>query len=84
MKAPKNQNAELLSLLLTEKQTSLNIVMNGILNPTARITHLRKMGVNVICNLIKHTNKFGRVIRYGEFSVLNKRESRIIYTKFIN
>jgi hypothetical protein len=32
MTAPTNQNAEVLNLLLTEKQTSLNLVMNGILN----------------------------------------------------
>jgi hypothetical protein len=82
MTTPTNQNAEVLNLLLTEKrQTSLNLVMNGILNPTARITNLRKMGVNIICDFIKHTNKFGRTIKYGEFYVLNKREARKIYTE---
>jgi hypothetical protein len=79
MTAPTNQNAEVLNLLLTEKQTSLNLVMNGILNPTARITNLRAMGVNVLCEFISHTNKFGRAIRYGQFSVLNKKDSRKIY-----
>ena len=79
MTAPTNQNAEVLNLLLTEKQTSLNLVMNGILNPTARITNLRAMGVNIFCEFISHTNKFGRSIRYGRFSVLNKKDSRKIY-----
>lgn len=82
MTTPTNQNAEVLNLLLTEKrQTSLNLVMNGILNPTARITNLRKMGVNIICDLIKQTNKFGRTIHYGEFSILNKKDARKIYTQ---
>jgi len=82
MTSPTNQNAEVLNLLLTEKTTtSLNLVMNGILNPTARITNLRAMGINIICNLIKHTNKFGRTIHYGEFSILNKKDARKIYTQ---
>jgi hypothetical protein len=37
------------------------------------------MGVNVLCEFISHTNKFGRAIRYGQFSVLNKKDSRRIY-----
>jgi hypothetical protein len=80
MTSPTNQNAEVLNLLLTEKTTtSLNLVMNGILNPTARISSLRAKGVNIICRFINHTNKFGRSIRYGEFSVLNKKDSKRIY-----
>ena len=66
MTTPTNQNAEVLNLLLTEKSTtSLKLVMQGILNPSARITNLRAMGVNIICSFIKHTNKFGRTIQYG-------------------
>lgn len=81
MTTPKNQTSEVLNLLLTEKQTSLALISNGILNPGARIANLRAMGVNILCSYFSTTNKFGRAVKYGEFSILNKKDSRKIYTQ---
>ena len=81
MTTPKNQTSEVLNLLLTEKQTSLALISNGILNPGARIANLRAMGVNILCSYFSTVNKFGRAVKYGEFSILNKKDSRKIYTQ---
>lgn len=81
MTTPKNQTSEVLNLLLKSKQTSLNLISNGILNPGARIANLRAMGVNIICNYYQTINKFGRLVKFGEFSILNKKDSRKIYTR---
>lgn len=81
MTTPTNQTSEVLNLLLTEKQTTLNFMLHGILNPGARIKNLREMGVNIVCEFINHTNKFGRSIRYGQFFITNKSDSRKIYKK---
>ena len=62
MKQPKNQLAEVLNLLLTKDRTSLDIIMCGVLNPTSKISQLRDKGVVVLCDKVKHTNKFGRKI----------------------
>lgn len=82
MTTPRNQTLEVLNLLLTNKQTSLSLISNNIINPNARIANLRAMGVNILCSYLYTTNKFGRAIKYGEFSILNKRDSRKIYTQF--
>jgi len=81
MKAPKNQVTEVLYLLLNGKKTTFDFKENGILNSNARIANLRAMGVNIFCDDIKHTNKFGRTNTYGLFSVLNKKDARKIYTQ---
>jgi hypothetical protein len=81
MKAPKNQVTEVLYMLLNGKKTTSDFKEIGILNSNARIANLREMGVNIICDDIKHTNKFGRNNTYGLFSILNKRDARKIYTQ---
>lgn len=79
MRNPKNQKMEVLNLLLNAEQTTLDIIRVGVLNPSSKITELRKLGVNIICENQKHKNKFGRNINYGKFSILNKQESKKIY-----
>ena len=81
MKQPKNQLAEVLNLLLTKYRTSLDIIMCGVLNPTSKISQLRDKGVVVLCDKVKHTNKFGRKMNYGKFSVLNFKDSVKIYNQ---
>ena len=81
MKAPKSQIAEVLYLLLNGKKSTSDFKDKNILNPTARITNLRAMGVNIFCDDIQDTNKFGRTITFGLFSILNKREAIKIYNK---
>ncbi len=79
MKKPINQKMEVLNLLLTNEQTSLDIIRVGVINPSSKISQLRQLGVNIICENQKHKNKFGRNISYGKFKILNKRESTKIY-----
>lgn len=81
MTKPITQIAEVLYLLLQKEMTSLDIIMHGVLNPTAKISQLRAKGVNVLCKSLKHKNKFGRQINYGKFTILNKRDAVKIYNQ---
>jgi|688.fasta_scaffold87359_9 hypothetical protein len=81
MKQPKNQIAEVLYLLLEQDRTSLDIIKHGVLNPTSKISQLRNKGVVVLCDNVQHTNKFGRKMKYGKFSVLNFKDSVKIYNQ---
>ena len=82
---PKNQTAEVLYLLLTQKSinrlTALKDV--GVLNLTARISNLRiNYDLLVNCNKIETSNKFGRAIKYGEWSLkTSKSKALIVYDK---
>lgn len=82
MKNPKNQNAEVLFLLIHEKQTRRSIFLStDILNPSARISNLRKLGCDIYCTYISKVNKFGRNIKYGIFELLNKEFAKELYDK---
>jgi hypothetical protein len=83
MKKPINQKTEVLYSLLQREQTTMSIVKLGVCNPTSTITHLRRAGVNILCDNQPHKNKFGRVIKFGTFSVLNRREATKIYNNLI-
>ena len=83
---PVNQTAEVLYLLLKNKSITRKtaILDTGILNVSARIADLRnKHNINVICTKISTTNKFGRNINYGSWSILNYAEQYDKY-KLIN
>jgi hypothetical protein len=74
---PVNQTAEVLYLLLKNKSITIKsaILDTGILNVSARIGDLRnKYNINVICTKISTTNKFGRSVNYGSWSILNHAE----------
>ncbi len=79
MKSPKKQIAEVLHLLLQSDSTSFDIINLGVLNPTAKISALRKLGVVIYCNNIHTKNKFGRSVTYGMFTILNRTEAKRIY-----
>jgi hypothetical protein len=83
MKQPINQKTEVLYSLLQGEQTTMSIVKLGVCNPTSTITHLRRAGVNIVCDNKPHKNKFGRMIKYGRFNILNKREATKIYNNLI-
>jgi hypothetical protein len=83
---PVNQTAEVLYFLLKNKSITRKtaILDTGILNVSARIADLRnKYNINVICTKISTTNKFGRNINYGSWSILNHAEQYDKY-KLIN
>ena len=81
MEKPRNQLAEVLYVLLHQPQTSLEIIQNGVLNPTSKISQLRAKGVQILCDNMNVRNKFGRKISYGVFSILNKEESKEVYNQ---
>jgi hypothetical protein len=81
MKNPKNQNAEVLHLLIEKDRSTFDIVREGVLNPSARISNLRKYGVDILCNEVPLTNKFGRKTKYGIFTIVNLAEAVIIYDR---
>jgi hypothetical protein len=70
MKKPNNQTAEVLfELIEKEKVSRLMFLKNtGILNVAdLRIRH----GIPIKCEKVKTTNKHGRVITYGVWSLEN-------------
>lgn len=73
---PKNQTAEVLYLLLTQKSITVKSAMNdiGILNLSARISDLRlKHNLIIECRKINTKNKFGRSITYGTWTLSTKK-----------
>ena len=81
MQQPVKQLSEVLYLLIEGKKTSMDLIQNGVINPSSKIFELRKLGVNILCEDIKHNNKFGRKMTYGNFSVLNRKEAKEIYKR---
>jgi hypothetical protein len=85
MRNPKNQLAEVLYLLLTQKSITVKSAMNdiGILNLSARISDLRiKHNLIIECRKINTKNKFGRDINYGKFLLITKKSiANKVYNK---
>ena len=79
MKQPIYQRTEVLYSLIQGQQTTMDIVKLGVCNPTSAISILRKSGVSIVCSNIPHKNKFGKKIKYGIFSLTNKKEAIKIY-----
>lgn len=79
LKQPTSQLTEVLYLLLERDRTSLDIIWNGVLSPTSKISQLRKKGVIILCNNIDKVNKFGRNIQYGSFQIMNREDAIKIY-----
>ena len=81
MKQPTKQTSEVLYLLMESKKTSLDLIKNGVINPSSQICILRKLGVDILCTNLEKMNKFKRKINYGLFTILNKKEARLIYSR---
>jgi hypothetical protein len=81
---PKNQTSEILYFLLTNDKINFSYIyaMTGILNLSARISDLRlNYGLEIPCVEVETKNKFGRKISYGTWSLKDKEQARIIYSK---
>lgn len=81
---PKNQTAEVLYyLLICDKIDFSYIYLNTrILNLSARISNLRlDYGLEIPCVEVETKNKFGRKISFGTWSLKDKEQGRIIYSK---
>jgi len=82
---PKSQVQEVLYELINRISIDRRTMMLscGILNLTARISDLRYNGVQINNTEICVFNKFGRVVKYVQYSLQNKKEA-IEYYKSIN
>lgn len=72
---PKNQNAEVLYLLINNKCINRQSIMydTGILNVTARIANLRNIHqIAIDCKRVSVLNKFGRSVNFGVWSISKK------------
>lgn len=81
---PKNQTAEVLYMLLKEDFITFkySFEMSGMINLSARISNLRlDHELEIPCVQIKTTNKFGRPIRCGSWSLTNKEIGLEVYNK---
>jgi hypothetical protein len=81
---PKNQTAEVLYFLLKCESINFSYIYaeTGILNLSARLSNLRlDYGLEIPCIEVNAKNKFGRKISYGTWSLKDKNQGRIIYSK---
>ena len=85
MNLPTSQTAETLWLLLMKQTitTKLLFLEANILNPTARISNLRKKGLEIKCIDKKFTNKFGREGKYGLYRLIHKDKGIELYKQLL-
>ena len=83
---PKNQMQEAFYLLLKfKKQTRRDFMNNGhIFNAPDCIMKLRRRGINIFCIDISVVNRFGRVISYGVYTLVNEVEAVDQYINMVN
>lgn len=83
---PKNQTAEVLYLLINNNCINRQSIMfdTGILNVTARIANLRNIHqIAIDCKRFETTNKFGRMVSYGQWSISKKpNDLKLIEKKY--
>lgn len=70
---------ELINRLYIDRRTMM--LSCGVWNLTARISNLRDKGLNIISNKIQVVNKFGREIKFVQYSLEEKKEASKIYLK---
>ncbi len=85
LKLPTNQVSEILYLLLEYDTITFgdSYLMTGITNLNARISDIRRLGLDVPCKMIKFINKFGRKKEYGTWSLPNKKLGIEVYKKLL-
>lgn len=66
-----SQNSEILAILAAGNSlTHHEAAQMGIMGFTARIQELRNAGYNIACVMEKHTNKHGKTIKRGRYSLI--------------
>ena len=80
---PKNQIQEVLYYLLTRIKIDRRqmILSCGVLNLPEQIAKLKKRSVKISMTEFKTFNKFGLVVKVGEYSLVNKAEAAEQYIK---
>ena len=82
MNKPKTQIQEVLYCLINSDSIDRRqmLLETGILNVTARIAELRKKhSLYISCDEIDVTNKYGRKVSYGRWSLPNKAAGIEVY-----
>ena len=68
---PNSQNAEILAILAAGNTlTHHEATQLGIMAFTARINEIRAAGYNIVCMMEAHTNKHGKTIKRGRYSLI--------------
>ena len=66
-----SQNSEILAILTAGNTlTHHEATQLGIMAFTARINEIRAAGYNIACVMEKHTNKHGKTIKRGRYSLI--------------
>jgi hypothetical protein len=82
---PKTQLTEVLYELITHTKhgcsTSYFVSSCFVLNPQDNVMRLRRMGLDVDCNLLKLKNKYGRPIKYGVYKITDVSKAVELYKK---
>ena len=82
---PKTQLAEVLFELITHKNHGCStrhfVASCYILNPQDNVMRLRRMGLDVDCELLKLKNKYGRPIKYGVYKIVDVSKAVELYKK---
>lgn len=81
---PKNQVAECLYELISYKRRSRLDIMNAtrMLCVTSKITALRQdYNLGITTNWVTWENKFGRMVRYAEWSIDNMEHAIQVYSR---
>lgn len=68
---------ELINRLYIDRRTMM--LSSGVWNLTARISNLRRKGVDILSNEVIGVNKFKREIKYVHYSLRNKKEAVKVY-----
>lgn len=85
---PTTQLQEVLCELILNDTISVRQILSdtGILNPKARISDLRRIGVNIETEMVHVTNKYGRKAKFGQWSIPeeSKQSATEMYLKMSN
>ena len=80
---PESQMQEILYELINRLSIDRKTMMLscGVWNLTARISNLRKKGLNIKSDEIKAVNKYGRDISFVHYRLEDKKEASAIYNE---
>jgi hypothetical protein len=84
LEKPKSQIAEALYTLLNNKSVTRKqfLLKADILNAPESVRQLKNLhGVGIVCKSVPTTNKFGRTVNYGSYSLTNVKSATKAYLK---
>ncbi|WP_274585602.1 helix-turn-helix domain-containing protein [Neisseria leonii] len=74
---PNSQCGEILAVLQSGQSiTHYQAAQMGIMGFNARICELRKAGWPIVCTMKEHTNKYGRTVATGIYTLVSEQAQR--------